>query len=299
MVVRKINALDIPRYSKVFYKVFEINGSFDGDYYKVIDGSEYVVHEYDSSFNVFVLEDKDIRFIGCFVLDELGNINEVREDDETYFLQAREVYGVNFLSNMACNLGIQERDSKDLDGYSGLIHYEQCDLLNDDRVILYYRQMFSDDGKKIYSCHLDKPYIVSFVGKSKQKSYIVDNYSVDDSLLSYNISAIKEFGLRDFLRKGSFALHGTREIFRYSKIVWITPRNLALTLPFTREYSVNNMKKVVNDIGFSFEVPGKLVDMYNRDDETFLLFLDIAGCVTKCDDDMKFRVSEDEKNFKM
>lgn len=300
MVVEKINALDIPRYSKIFYKVFEINNSFDGNYYKIIDDLEYVVFEYDSIYRVFVFKDDKIDLMGCFILDKLGNIVEIDDASEKYFLQDKEVYLIDYSKRSVCNLGIFRRDSNDFDGYNSLIHYEQCNLLNDDRVILYFRQMYGEEGKRIYSCHLDKPYIISFVGKDKQKSYIVDSYSVDDNLLSYNISAIKEYGIREFLKKGSFALHGTREIFRYSKIVWITPRNLAITLPLAREYSLDNMKKVINDVGFKLEVPDRLVDMYNKDDELFLLFKDMAKCIMSCDDDLKFRVSEgNEKGFKM
>ena len=159
------------------------------------------------------------------------------------------------------------------------MRFTQFNLDTRERATITFQHMYTE-GKMVSPFHTKKPFQVIFQSNvkitkkgefksSSKKQFIAKTFSIYDDKLGYDIATIKDYGLSEFLEKGSYALQSNeRNITRYYKILYVTDSLYAATgFPFTRQYTLEDMIAMLKERGFGYEIPQQYMDIYNGRDE--------------------------------
>ena len=167
----------------------------------------------------------------------------------------------------------------DEDPYRGFVTYTQFNPDFDVECSLRFkhRSMLVKEGReRIYPYHLkdadyisvdeetkEHPFDHGFLGK-KHKYFAKMNLGCDS--YDYDLVAIKEFGLGEFIHKGAYSLLRDSEITRYSRGIYLDRSDcFRCVWPFGYPYKREDIIKIIESYAFSPSVPDELLDVYNGD----------------------------------
>ncbi len=179
------------------------------------------------------------------------------------------------------------------EGYSGLVIHHQKNVETGEDLLVSYQNQYREDGR-IFSCNLQRPFVICFVDGKKITKYL--NYRTNRDYLTYDMITIKEYGLSEFLKQGSYALQKEYEIRRYFKIRYqMSDGTCILGVPFSKCMTEEEMKKMIEDKGFRLEVPQYVIDYYNGEYEECNEYKELAEALKQFD----LEHSEDKKLSKV
>lgn len=250
----------------------------------------------EEEINVYAtLEDKKLGFVArvgqncvfinhmgeytLFTVDENGELLSVRRDgynvcfnDKTYFVDSD---GKEYL------VEIGPYPEPDEEGYDGCVIYKQYDNKTDVMCELRYQHNIRNINGRIpiYSFHLkelDTVYIDERYNATKgyrpgllpRRAKYFTKVAYEEGSFGYDLMAINDYGLFEFLMKGSYALHLEHRAVRYVKSCFMTSDyRYGDTWPFARQFSAEDIEKVIEQYGFSKEIPQLMIDVHNGNDK--------------------------------
>lgn len=280
MRIKELQESDVERFRAGIEYIFELYQDFVGVYYLLEkDGKDILLHQIDNVFNVIdVINDNEIVTFSFYV-DENYDLAGVQFADFEYHISEGEHLFIEDETKDSASLALVSRtDGDDVDGYNGYVRYIQYNNATKDKLTMTFQHM-TNWKNKIYSFHTEHPLEViiyrnlkmgkdgKFSHKGRQ-SYVAGQYDIRDNELSYNLATIIDYGLKAFLEKGAYELQkNEKKIIRYYKVLFTTPGQYAITgFPLCDQYNLEQIKKFVEDNGFSFEIPQAYIDVYNKED---------------------------------
>lgn len=283
---------DIQKWHDVFEFVKESVEEQGGLYYLLKNGdSEKVVYKCDNFFAVFYFLDEEIYY-NVFEVDENGVVINASFDEfaicksgSLIIIKREEVFEtVDFIKSYT---------GPRYDGYDGVFQYTQSNSEMDEQLILYYQHMSREDGK-VFREHLVNPYLIIFQsnlekGRIKSITYVKNEFDYYDNQQDYDLLTIKEYGLFNFLKNGSYELQKENKLVRYYKVFMETPKCLMTGFPFLLGDRLEKLKKVIEKKGFKTEVPDYAISLWNNTYENLNEFQMIADLFMRLD------VAQDEK----
>jgi hemerythrin superfamily protein len=285
VIIKELGPMDIIKYRNVFNQINTIYGSFDGVYYKIIaKDKEYILHRIDNTFTLFDIETGKYNF---FTIDEEYNIQGLIIDNMSFRYLDGSLIAKNMKTGITENVSLIKRSNgEDVDGYNGLAIHVQYDSKRDLRIIYTYQHMYNPD-ERIYDMHLENPFTVVIErnasvadngdAKPQTDTYIKGDFDLQDEPISFSLATIKDYGLIPFLQKGNYSLQRKDRIVRYYKTLGQHKDHSAITLfPLCKQYRIEDINEKIKELGFDIQVSEILLDVYNRDDDTLKLFVDIV-----------------------
>lgn len=288
--IQEISELDIPRYAPIFGCIYDLFQDYVGVYFKlVIDGEEKILQRRDDLFVIYTMSDDRQVGYEMFTVDEEYKVNSAGFDN----FELHTVDGTRVIQDRNCNnleslIFSKRSDGADNDGYDGIIGYVQYNQEKDVRLMIMYQQMFNRQDK-IYSFHVKNPFQILIEERVAAKNrgsilpiktthYVRGEYDYRDNPTLYNIATIKDYGLSEFIEKGSFALQKSDSLVRYYKVLFTTQDKQAVTgFPFCRQYRFEDFQDFFDKYGFKSEIPEHLISIYNGENSELNYYQDIAN----------------------
>ena len=223
-----------------------------------------------------------------FTLNESEELGAVRVDDFEVFF-GDELYFVDS-NNIEQHLVLSALDEKDVDDYDGCVSYKQYNPNNDTLCEMRFQHMYReiDDRPIIYGYHtkkIDCLYIdEEYTKKGYPKKGILPRRSkyytkveFGDDMVGYKMTLIRDYGLIEFLKKGSYGLDVGRNIVRYAKTQFIDLEgNFRDFWPFGEQLNTDSILQMIKDYGFRTELPWQLIEIYNGRNELINTILEIV-----------------------
>lgn len=168
----------------------------------------------------------------------------------------------------------------DQDDYDGFVSYKQYNSENDTLCEIRYQHMYREiDGRPIiYGYHtqvIDCLYIdENYTKKSRPKRGFLPKSSkyytkveFDDGMVGHTVSLIRDYGLMEFLEKGSYQLEKERKLVRYAKTQLIDfEGNFRDFWPLGEQLKTEELLELIKSYGFRTELPWQLIEIYNGRD---------------------------------
>lgn len=305
--IEQLTEDDLKDCANIVLAIGEIYGDYFGDYYKLNeDGVTKYLHRIynddmtESAFTILTLDENNLISYEQFDVD--GDYNVLMAGFEDYVVTYYEenVFITDKKTNVTSSILFTKRqDEQDLEGYTGLILYSQYNVTTDERCYMSYQQMYNDFNL-IYRENTKDPFIYNFetgVTKGKRiksKSFVRININGLRNPRLFDFITIKEFGLSEFLSKGSYKLQKEDHMSRYFRN-YKTINGFALTgFPFTSAYKKEEFTNYLKDHDFNTEVPDYLVELYNKEHKGMKRYEEIAALMKElCSDFVQ------EQNMKM
>lgn len=259
---------------------YQVYGDVVGSFYLLEkDGKESILHNEDNIFMIIDELDGKVSYT-MFAVDDNFELSDLGYPEFEFHLLDKEYVFLDRETGKSYSIALNERvDGEDVDGYNGYVRFTQFNLDTRERATITFQHMYTE-GKMVSPFHTKKPFQVIFQSNvkitkkgefksSSKKQFIAKTFSIYDDKLGYDIATIKDYGLSEFLEKGSYALQSNeRNITRYYKILYVTDSLYAATgFPFTRQYTLEDMIAMLKERGFGYEIPQQYMDIYNGRDE--------------------------------
>ena len=263
---------DVSKYSDAIDVVHEMFEKGTGNYFKyMIDDVIKIVYLEDDTVVVFEYKDNDIVAYDSFRIDDNFNITALGtlDYDVCFDKENGEITFINHETNFEETIYFIDREGElDVDGFNGSIVYRQYNPENDTASVMTYQYMLhSGDNNRIYRINFNRLMSVIIQKHATKKyhkmtSYIARNMSSDTYY--YDLALIKDYGLQEFLNKGSYGLERDNSIKRFYKIKGILPGNYAFTFfPLCNQYNIQDMYKLIDDNGHHREPNDFILDFCN------------------------------------
>lgn len=278
----------LQKYDSAFCWVLNNLNVIDGKYYQFLDGDvEKLLYRYNNVFYIFEIEE-DYLYIESFYVDENYNIYELDCGDYTIDLTGDVPRFVNNETGIMSSLVVLPRkDGNDIDGYNGLLSYIQYSPDKDIRSLITYQYMYKENMEnKVYQFNFKDPFQISLETKVSKRdkgnklagaynSYIVRKSEPND--ICYDLMVIKDYGIKEFLEKGSYHLTWGEELKRYYKIVGKSPGNYAITLfPLCTQYRLEDLYSMLESVGHDTVVPEFVRELFNGEYSDIKSYIELA-----------------------
>ena len=278
VTVNELRTIDIPIYREVFNTISDLFDTYAGTYYKLdVDGKEYILHRLDQYFTLLSKKDKGYD-IKTFVVDEDYNISGLAIDDKFFYYLEGKLVSKDKNTGVLESISLVKRnDGTDYDGYNGYVQHVQYEAKSDIRIVQSFQHMYNPE-ERIYDMHLKNPLsIVIEEHASKTDKFIKCEYDIHDDPIGFNIATIKDYGLVEFMKKGSYSLQEKDTITRYYKVLKVLSNGGAVTLfPLCRQYNQDEIYSIIERYGFSRDVSELLLEVYNNDYSLLKLYQEVA-----------------------
>ena len=286
--LKELRDEDVERHADCIKCAYQVYGDVVGVFYLLEkDGKEYILHNQDNVFMVISEENNGVSYT-MFAVDENFELSDLGYKDFELHIMDGEYVFQNRETGISTSLILRERDDgEDIDGYNGFVRYTQYNPGEKTRATVTFQHMHYGEGK-ISPYHIKRPFQFIFYDVKQKRNgqikinfkdqFIGRQFDYDKEKILYDIVAIKDYGLSEFLDKGSYALQKEeRYVNRYYKILYVNDNHYAKTgFPFTRQYTLEDMKAKLSECGFSYEIPQEYIDIYNGRDE---VITDIRGLI--------------------
>lgn len=214
-----------------------------------------------------------------FTLNEEENLGAIKRygydiyfGDETYYVDSEGHEHYVELMKLAY---------PDQDDYDGCVVYKQYNPKSDVLCEMRFQHMYNErDGKPtIYGFHTEKIdclYIDEDYMKKKRptrgilprRAKYYSKVEFDEEMLGYNLSAIREYGLIEFLQKGSYNLQMERNLVRYAKTQYIgMDGNYHDFWPLGKQLKISEINELISSYDFNTTLPWQLIEVHNGKDE--------------------------------
>lgn len=277
--LKELREEDVKRFKKSIMCAYQIYGDVVGVFYLVEkDGKEYLLHNEENVFMIISEEEKAISYT-MFGVDENFKLSDLGYKDFELHIMDGEYVFQDRKAGISTSLVLKERDNgEDIDGYNGLVRFTQFNLEKMARATITFQHMHYGAGK-ISPYHTKKPFQFIFYDVKQKRNgeikikfkdqFIGRTFDIHKEKKLFDIVAIKDCGLTEFLERGSYSLQKEEStITRYYKILYVNDNQYAQTgFPFTRQYTLEDMKAKLAECGFSYEIPQAYIDIYNGRDE--------------------------------
>lgn len=261
----------IPSIMGLLYNIF---GDKDINLYAVLDDDVLSFLARVEQNCVYIAGNKSPLY---FNIDELGNIVSTYLEPYTVCF-GDELFLIDSKKNQHF-LNIHQLGEPDDEGYTGLISYKQYDEENDVMCEINFQQMFRErDGKcpiyhfhtnEIDSVYIDEKYKFSPKygrGILPKRAKYYSKIAFCDDEVGYTLVSINENGLINTLKNGAYELLREPRAVRYVKTSYIDIfGNFGDTWPFAKQLKEKDMRKLIEDYGFTSTIPRVLIDIYNGD----------------------------------
>ena len=278
--LKELTDNDVLRHELSIRCAYQVYGDVVGTFYLLEkDGKESILHNKDNIFMIIDELDGKVSYT-MFAVDDNFELSDLGYPEFEFHLLDKEYVFLDRETGKSYSIALNERaDGEDVDGYNGYVRFTQFNSDTRERATITFQHMFSQ-GRMVSPFHTKKPFQVIFQSNvkitkkgefksSSKKQFIAKTFSIYDDKLGYDIATIKDYGLSEFLEKGSYALQSNeRNITRYYKILYVTDSLYAATgFPFTRQYTLEDMIAMLKERGFGYEIPQQYMDIYNGRDE--------------------------------
>lgn len=278
--LKELTDNDVLKHELSIRCAYQVHGDVVGTFYLLDnDGKESILHNLDNIFMI-ISEDNGKVSYTMFAVDDNFELSDLGYPEFEFHLLDKEYVFLDRETGNSYSIALNERvDGEDVDGYNGYVRFTQYNPNSKDRATITFQHMYSQ-GRMVSPFHTKKPFQVIFQSNVRvkgngelkagsKKQFIAKTFSIYDDKLGYDIATIKDYGLSEFMEKGSYALQNNeRNITRYYKILYVTSDLYASTgFPFTRQYSLEDMIAMLEEIGFGYEIPQQYLDIYNGRDE--------------------------------
>ena len=271
-----INENETQQYAPIFKCVGKLFGDYIGVYFKLnVDGVDYILQRRDDMFILYREYEEGKVSYDMFTIDDEYNVDYAVLDDFQFKIDGGNKVILRHDSCVAECLTLKHRDEVDVDGYNGFVQYIQYNQEKDVQLMIIYQQRYNERGE-IHGYHIYRsPFQITIqkgVGANENGSkipirttrYIRGNIDEKMHPHLYNIALIKDYGLVEFLEKGTCALQKDDQMVRYYKVLGLAKNGMAITaFPFCTQYKYDDFSSMFDKYGFASKIPYDLIELHN------------------------------------
>ncbi len=252
---------DVENIKKIREVVYEINESEEGDFYHIeYSGKIMYLHRKDEVFTLFSYEGE---YLNCeqFTIDEDYRVNSISLSEHIVYLDKN---GYNFLDENGNYLSLHFKEieeSEEDDLYNGFVSFSQYNNHTKETIVITYPYFFRKDcPKKLLSLESMEPMELLFkkFGILNKKYFC---YEGECGTLFYALVAIKDYGLKEFLKNGSYSLEKSSYVKRF--IRFFGNDEGFNFFPFCHAYREGDMYIMLKNKGFLTDIPKELLSFHN------------------------------------
>lgn len=292
----KLEKLSVEEINKQPSYIDQIMSLYDndlsGEFFKyVFNGQERWLYRVDGYCTILMNDGEYIYYTSFYVNNDDYSIPYMEFDEFSAGVDNDEVLLWKEGDHISESLRTVNRNElANNDGYTGLIVHHQRNSETGEDMLVSYQNQYREDGR-IFSCNLRTPFVICFVNGNKVTKYL--NFRTNRDYFSYDVITIKEYGLSEFLKNGSYALQGDYEIRRYFKVLFQKEDGTCiLGVPIFHPYKEEEMQQMIKDRGFRLEIPQYVLDYYNGEYEESLEYKELALALKDFDLEMATKRKE-------
>lgn len=227
-----------------------------------------------------------------FMLDDEYNLIFMEFDDFDVY---RHIDGRLMVSgeksNTADALSMMKRETLSPDDLNGIIMHQQINKSTGEEMVVAYLCAYRD-SKIYFPFNFKKPFFIAFLKGNKKTKYLL--YETTTEYYSYDIITIKEFGLIEFLKNGSYTLQKDDTIQRYFKTKHENRYGDCILLyPFSHPFKIGEMDEIIESKGFTRNVNSNVIGYFNgsfKEKDEFYALVDAIKIYDANIDDQKKRM---------
>lgn len=245
------------------------------------DNQESVIFYCPPVFMRYWIDEKGVLNTSSFYINEenkivaftLGDYQVNLNDDKGIVLVHEDgnIYYLNLLSEgVEYDTGISN---------NGTLVFSQYNEKKKTRVVSKYEHNVWCGNRQIYRGRLGEPFSVTietkvnwrdrglkFIGHNR--TYYKLDFDVNENRWQYDIATAKDFGTGAILAGDSYSLQNRESFIKYYRVLFSFGDYITITgFPFTRQYDKDDIDKLVQEFGFSLEVPEFFMRVYNGQEE--------------------------------
>lgn len=245
-------------------QIFDLYGGVPGEFYSYRYENEERWLYRDELYCTILGIDGEYIVYTSFMVDEDYDLSYMEFDN---FSVAKNINGEKILyregNPIMESLTMKKRlESANNNDFDGIITHHLINSKSREEVLITYKAIYRDNPH-YYQSLFHKPFIISFINNGKIEQYMLYDTSID--YISYDIITIKEFGLIEFMKNGSYSLQKNKSITRYFKIKkMLSDGTCILLYPFSKAYTGEDMKNMLKLKGFTGEVDDYMLNYYNE-----------------------------------
>lgn len=287
LMILKACSLEEIEDSENYVEIIKENfGNLGGDFYKY----NYLEKEHilycDGLYSIIFYRDGEYLNYGILVMDENYNLDYASLDEFNFSL--KDGHLMTWDSPVYETIDFYKKEDSVGDDYDSSIIYIQINSLTGEELVMAYE--WNDRGayNRLYTSSLKEPYSLAFLQNKKLKKYVL--VKAEQGLLAYDVMTIKDYGMTEFLKNGSYSLNKEKEIGRYYKVKGSLKNGKPIILyPFSKQYDALEMKTMIKDKGFKEEVPEYLIDFYNGNYEECEEYKEVINAIKDLKNTMRLK----------
>lgn len=260
--LRKMTIKEINEKPFLINQINDLYGTVEASFFEYTYNDEVRwLYSYGQHCTIVAINGKYIDY-ASFMVDDDYNLTYMEYDDFCVYHQGDE--GLVVLdegSNVSESLSMLRRKTMNDSEQDGVIIHKSINNKTYEQMVVAYLCVYRDQ-EYYFPFNFEKPFFVAFLKGRKKEKYLL--YETDSDYFSYDVITIKEFGLLDVLRNGSFTLQKEESIRRYFKVRYENKvGDCVLLMPFSRPMKIEELDKLIESKGFKREVGKNTLDYYN------------------------------------
>lgn len=287
LMILKACSLDEIKDSENYVDIIKENfGNLGGDFYKYNYLEKERIFYCDGLYCIIFNHDGEYLNYGILVMDENYNLDYASLDEFNFSL--KDGHLMTWDSSVYETIDFYKKEDSVGDDYDSSIIYIQINSLTGEELVMAYE--WNDRGayNRLYTSSLKEPYSLAFLQNKKLQKYVL--VKAEQGLLAYDVMTIKDYGMTEFLKNGSYSLNKEKEIGRYYKVKGSLKNGKPIILyPFSKQYDALEMKTMIKDKGFKEEVPEYLIDFYNGNYEECEEYKEVINAIKDLKNTMRLK----------
>lgn len=281
-------SLDEIKDSENYVDIIKENfGNLGGSFYKYNYLEKERVLYCDGLYCIIFNHDGEYLNYGILVMDENYNLDYASLDEFNFSL--KDGHLMTWDSSVYETIDFYKKEDSVGDDYDSSIIYIQINSLTGEELVMAYE--WNDRGayNRLYTYSLQEPYSIAFLQNKKLQKYVL--VKAEQGLLAYDVMTIKDYGMTEFLKNGTYSLNREKEISRYYKVKGTLKNGKPIILyPFSKQYDALEMKTMIKDKGFKEEIPEYLIDFYNGNYEECEEYKEVISAIKGLKNTMRLKL---------
>ncbi len=288
--LRKMASEEINNKPFLINHIYDLYSHVEDSFFEyTYNGETRWVYSYGKNCMIIAIDGEYIAY-ATFMIDDDYNLTFMEFDNfSVYRHNDGSLVLLNDGSNVSEALEMHKRGDLKENELNGIIIHRQINNKTHEEMAVAYLCVYRD-SKYFFPFNFKKPFFVAFMKGKKKQKYLL--YETGTDYYSYDIITLKEFGLMDFLKEGSFTLQKEDPIRRYFKVKCENKvGKCTLLYPFSHPYKIDEIDALIHNKGFTRKVSENTLGYYNgmypERDEFYALVEAIKVYDKKIEDDIK------------
>lgn len=274
---RKINNQDLSKYKIIYDRADMLFGLESADSFIIEeDGKESVVFYCPPIFMKFWLDENKKIKTSSFYVNQDNKIIAFTKDDYQINVNDNGIVFIHEDGNIYYLQLLADKTEQPFEvSNNGVAIFSQYNKKNDTRLVTKYEHNVWCNNETMYKARIENPFSLTIETRAskrdkglkflgQKKSYYKLDFDIEQNRWQYDLATLAEYGVGAVLASDTYSLQQKTYFSKYYRTLFSVGDYVTVTgFPFTYSYDIKAIEEMVNQLGFSIDIPDFFLDVYN------------------------------------